>query len=93
MTTTPPSDTLRQRAILRQSGIARRVRAEYPVGSRVHARVFDETGSIVVALSVLGGEVLRHVPAVNAQGGHLTVRWDNGHVGHMSPTNLQTVSR
>jgi len=51
-----------QHAILRQGGIARRVRAEYRVGSRVHVRVFDKTGSIVVALFVLGGEVLRHVP-------------------------------
>jgi hypothetical protein len=84
---------MQQHAILRQSGIARRVRAEYPVRSRVHVRVFDKTGRIVVALSVLGGEVLRHVPAVNADGGHLTVRWDNGHVCHMSPINVQAESR
>jgi hypothetical protein len=84
---------MQQHAILRQSGIARTVRAQYPVGSRVHVRVYDKTGHTVVALSVLGGEVLRHVPAVTADGGHLTVRWDNGHVGHMSPINLELQSR
>ena len=88
-----PQDTVQQHAILRQSGIARMVRAQYPVGSRVHVRVFDKTGHAVVALSVLGGEVLRHVPTVNAQGGHLTVRWDNGQVGHMSPINLEVEPR
>lgn len=93
MTTTAARDTMAQHAILRKSGIARRVRAEYPVGSRVHVRVYNTTGRIVIALSVLGGEVLRHVPAVNAQGGHLTVRWDNGHVGHMSPINLEVEPR
>jgi hypothetical protein len=88
-----PQNTMQQHAILRQSGTARTVRAEYPVGSRVHVRVYDETEQMVVALSVLGGEVLRHVPAVNADGGYLTVRWDNGQVGHMSPINLEVESR
>ena len=88
-----PQDTRRQHAILRQSRMARTIRAQYPVGARVHVRVYDKAGCTVVALSVLGGEVLRHIPAANARGGYVTVRWDNGHVGHMSPINLEVESR
>jgi hypothetical protein len=35
------------------------------------------------------GTVLRHVPGMNAQGGHLTVRWQDGDIGRISPINVE----
>lgn len=67
---------------------ARRTRERFPIGCRVHVRSFNRRGE-VLALSVTGGTILRHVPSTNAQGGDLVVRWDSGVVGRHSPVNLQ----
>lgn len=79
-------DTPQQKAILRQSATARKVRRMYPAGTRVEGT------------SGAGGEgrggygtVRRHVPMTNAQGGTLTVEWDSGHVGRVSPGSVRKV--
>jgi hypothetical protein len=79
------NDTKQQTAILRQSKTARLVRAKYPAGTRVTATPGAGANPRPDAMS---GTVLRHVPALNAQGGHLTVRWDNGHTGRISPGSV-----
>lgn len=75
-------DTPSQKRTLRQSKTARKVRAMYPEGTRVTA-AGHETG--------LDGTVVRHVPGLNAQGGHLVVRWDNGSEGRHSAISLRKV--
>lgn len=72
------TDTPQQKAALRQSATARKVRARFPVGQRI---VHRESG--------MGAVVLRHVPQTNAQGGHLKVRWDNGVVANVGPINVR----
>lgn len=71
-------DTPQQQAALKQSKTARKVRAQFPPGTRVSSGKVE-------------GTVVRHVPAVNAQGGHLTVRWDNGTEGRHSPISVTRV--
>jgi hypothetical protein len=75
-----PRDTPQQRAILRRSRTAQKVRATMSAGTRV-----------VVPLSGVEGVVERHVPGTNAQGGSLTVRWDSGVVGRVTPINVRPV--
>lgn len=69
-------DTPQQQAILRQSRTARRVRRDFPQGTRVRTRV-------------MSGTVYRHVPHTNAQGGVLVVDWDNGVRGRVSPVAVE----
>lgn len=72
-------DTPQQRAVLRQCAAARRLRKLMPAATRV--------------VSVAGeyGTVLRHVPGTDAQGGYLTIQWDNGNVGRHSPFGIKTL--
>lgn len=79
----PPQDTPQQAAVLRQSPIAQRVRALYPVGTRVRGY-----GGSPAKPGNLAGTVVRHVPATNSQGGSLTVLWDNGRRGSSSPSAI-----
>lgn len=72
------TDTPQQRAALRQSRTARKVRERFPEGTRVTAGAGE-------------GTVKRHVPQGNAQGGHLVVLWDNGVTGRHSPIALRRV--
>lgn len=72
------TDTPQQKAILRQSKIARKVRKLYPAGTRVTTGFMD-------------GTVKRHVPNNNAQGGYLTVEWDNGVTGRISPIVIRKI--
>jgi len=71
-------DTAQQKAILRQSRMARFVRKTYPAGTPI---VAPQTGWT--------GTVLRHVPMTDAQGGHLVVEWENGEVGRVTPMNVK----
>jgi hypothetical protein len=73
-------DTRQQQAILRQSAAARATRRKYPVGTRVRHRGADPVTGVL-------GTVCRHVPTTNAQGGHLSVQWDNGVRGSLGPIN------
>jgi hypothetical protein len=70
-------DTPQQKAILRQSATARKVRKMYPEGTRVAATVSD-----------MRGTVKRHVPGTNAQGGYLVVEWDSGNTGRCGAAGL-----
>ena len=72
------SDTIQQKAILRQNKAARTIRQRYPTGTRV------STGR-------MEGTVTRHIPTTNAQGGHLNVTWDNGRSGRISPSVIHPV--
>jgi hypothetical protein len=73
------ADTPQQKAILRQNATARKVRADYPQGTRVTTGRMD-------------GTVYRHVPHSNAQGGVLVVDWDNGVRGRVSPIAVRPKS-
>ena len=77
-------DTPQQKAVLRQSPTARRVRKMWPAGARVTAAGHD-TGVL--------GTIQRHVPMTNAQGGDLVVLWDNGTTGRHSPIALRLVTK
>ena len=79
---TQPKDTPQQRVALRTNEAARKVRKRFPAGTRVTAAGHD-TG--------LQGTVTRHVPGMNAQGGHLTVLWDNGTEGRHSAVALRPI--
>ena len=72
------ADTPQQKAILRQCRAAKRTRQRFPEGTRVR-----------VPISGMTGVVLRHVPGTDAQGGSLTVRWDSGVVGRVTPINVE----
>jgi hypothetical protein len=76
------ADTRQQRAILRQNATARKVRRDFPKGTRVEGFTGERgTGAF--------GTVERHVPHTNAQGGVLIVAWDNGSVGRSSPISVR----
>jgi hypothetical protein len=77
-------DTPQQARVLRsKSGkAARAVRKKFPVGTRVTSADHD-TG--------VEGTVQRHVPGLNAQGGHLVVKWDTGTTGNTSAIALRVV--
>lgn len=79
-----PVDTPQQKAILRQSRTARKVRERFPAGTRVVATSGQGAEPTPGAQR---GEVLRHVPGA-AQGGTLTVRWDSGQEGRVSPGSV-----
>lgn len=74
-------DTRQQRAALRQSSVARKVR-----------RVYGQEGTRVTSGAV-EGTVQRHVPQTNAQGGYLVVLWDNGHTGRHSACSVSLVTQ
>lgn len=67
------TDTAQQKAILRNNATAQKVRKLFPAGTRVQT-VAGATGT-----------VRRHVPSTNALGGSLTIEWDTGQVGRVSP--------
>ena len=79
-------DTPQQRRALRSQRAAQRVRHEFPVGTRVTTRPFGsqephESGQV--------GTIVRHVPGNSAQGGTLTIEWDNGRTGRgISPGGI-----
>jgi hypothetical protein len=77
-------DTKQQSAVLRQSAVARKVRRDFPPGTRVEGFTgVKGTGSF--------GTVARHVPHSNAQGGVLVIDWDNGHRGRHSAVAVRKV--
>lgn len=72
-------DTAQQQAILRQHETARKIRRMYPHGARIMVLISGEQGT-----------VYRHVPGSNAQGGSLTIDFDNGRRGHgISPSQVE----
>lgn len=77
MTTTPdlPAahvDTPQQKTALRHNKSAALVRRMFPRGTRVEAtKFFDQPGNGVL------GTVVSHVPSMTADGGRLTVLWDD----------------
>jgi hypothetical protein len=78
------ADTRQQTAILRQNRTARKVRRDFPQGTRVEGFTGTTgTGSF--------GTVDRHVPHSNAQGGVLVIDWDNGRRGRHSPISVRKV--
>jgi hypothetical protein len=71
-------DTEQQRIALEANPAARRVRRDFPAGTRVLGRgVF--------------GTVRYHVPALTSLGGYLIVDWDNGTTGRVSTVGLTRV--
>ena len=74
-------DTPQQKAILRQTPTAKAVRAKYPPGTRVFTHKGDK-------VPIAHGTVQRHVPATNAQGGHLTIKMDDGKIARLSPSQV-----
>jgi hypothetical protein len=71
--------TTQQQKALRSNRVARAVRRAFPEGQRVEGACGHH------------GTIERHVPGLNAQGGHLVVRWDNGATGGHSATELKRV--
>lgn len=80
------TDTKQQKAVLRSSSTARKVRARFPAGQRVTSLIHDEPSGIL-------GTVVRHVPGPDAQGGTVTVLWDSGVTGRHTPINLAPIER
>lgn len=78
-------DTPQQKAVLRQSVTARKVRARFPAGTRV-ASVGGTPPK-----RLMEGTVLRHVPGLNGQGGYLKVQWDSGVTGRTSPISVERI--
>ena len=76
-------DTKQQKAVLRQSKTARKVRAMYPQGTRVGST--PDMGETFL----MSGTVYRHIPQTNAQGGVVIVDWDNGIRGRIGPINIR----
>jgi hypothetical protein len=72
------TDTPQQRRALRSNKAARFVRKNFPAGTRVTSGVME-------------GTVIRHVPGLNAQGGHLVITWDNGHTGNHGAISIRRV--
>lgn len=77
MTTTPdlpPAhvDTEQHKRCLKSNQAARTVRAMFPRGTRVEAtKIFSEPGNGRL------GTVVNHVPSMTADGGRLSVLWDD----------------
>ena len=69
-----------QRAVLRQSKVARNVHARFTEGVRVRAIDGDDSSP--------QGTVARHIPMMNAQGGTIVVDWPNGTTGRHSAGDL-----
>lgn len=77
-------DTPQQRAILRQSRTAQRVRAKWRPGLHVWSIGGED------AHRIERGMILRHIPMTNAQGGVLLVEWERtGTVGRHGPFILE----
>jgi hypothetical protein len=81
------TDTPQQRMALRVNAAARRVRREFPAGTRVEGTV-DRGATGTGAL----GTVVRHNAGTDALGGTLRVRWDNGAEGRSVPTAVRKAS-
>jgi len=79
-------DTPQQQKALRVNAVAKRVRQNFPTGTRVEG-VTTSGGTGVF------GTVECHIPMLNAQGGTLVVRWDSGHTGRHSACDLRRVER
>jgi hypothetical protein len=80
------TDTPQQKAVLRQSRTAHKVRADFPQHTRVEGFTGERgTGAF--------GTVYRHVPHTNAQGGVLVIDWDSGVRGRSSPIAVRRVDR
>jgi hypothetical protein len=77
------TDTPQQQAVLRQSRVARKVRAKFPAGTRVASIGGPQSKR------QMEGTVKRHVPGTNAQGGYLLVEWDNGITGRIGPISVE----
>ena len=68
----PHQDTPQQKATLRSNKAAGHVRKMFPRGTRVEAtRSFDEPGDGRL------GTIVAHIPGGSADGGRLTVLWDD----------------
>ncbi len=82
-----PEDTRQQARILRTHAISKRVRREFYPGTRV---VVVPIRGEAPRPNAAHGEVVRHVPGLNSQGGYLVVRWDASpnRVGRIGPINL-----
>jgi hypothetical protein len=79
-------DTAQQKAVLRRSAVARKVRKLFGPGTRV---VVTPGAGVEPRPGAMTGTVKRHVPGVNAQGGYLVVVWDNGREGRISPGSVR----
>ena len=79
------TDTPQQKRALRSNKVARWVRKNYSEGTRV---VATPGAGAAPRPNAMHGLVLRHVPGLNAQGGHLVVRWDNGITGNVNPGSV-----
>lgn len=69
-------DTPQQRRVLRSNRHARKVRANFPEGTRV------------MGAPGVYGTVVRHVPALTSLGGYLVVDWDSGKTGRVTAFGL-----
>lgn len=76
-----PRDTKQQRAILRTNESAQKVRIRFAPGTRVRGRFGPQ----------MHGEVIRHIPGTNSQGGDLIVDWANGQRGRVSPITVEAI--
>lgn len=78
-----PRDTRQQRAVLRNNESAQKVRIRFAPGTRVRA-VGRKGGELT-------GEVIRHIPGTNSQGGYLLIDWSNGARGRVSPIIVEAI--
>lgn len=81
----PSADTPQQARALRSNRVARIVRDRFPAGTRV---VVTPGAGASPREGAQHGEVVRHVPQLNSQGGYLVVRWDTGFEGRISPGSV-----
>lgn len=72
-----------QRAVLRQSKVARNVHARFTEGVCVRGVDGDDASP--------RGTVARHIPMMNAQGGTIVVDWDSGTTGRHSAGDLTII--
>jgi hypothetical protein len=84
------ADTPQQARILRASRTARKVRRRFGAGTRV---VVVPGAGAEPRPGAMTGTVLRHVPGLNAQGGTLTIQWDDDRVTRgFSPCGVRPVA-
>jgi len=79
-----PRDTPQHRRILRTHEKAQKARIKFAPGTRVHA---------VGSKGDLTGEVIRHIPGTNSQGGVLLVDWSNGIRGRVNPIAVAPIDK
>lgn len=80
-----PEDTTQQARLLRTHPQSKKVRREFYPGTRV---VVVPVRGEAPRPGAQHGEVVRHVPGLNSQGGYLLVRWDSGREGRVGAINL-----